>query len=81
MAKIEMKVYTKHDFINQIDNGTAVEIKSAGFVQGDESEIQTKFYRLWGEIVQVVRNSLTTNTEYFFIKGKDREMFDSYYPS
>ena len=73
------KNYTIADIETQIENGVAVPVKSAGFNQGDEMEIQTTFFRLWGSVIRKVHDKSTTVREYFFVKGSDLEMFEAYY--
>ncbi len=71
--------YTVNDIEDQIENGTAKELRSAGFQQGDEGEIITSFYSLWGMIVRKVHNKSDTTRKLFFVKGSDLELFKSHY--
>jgi len=71
----------RSNFITDIDNGNAVEIKSASFTQGDEDEIITKFYRLWGRTIREVYNRRNTKTRFFWVDGDDLDMFNAHYPS
>jgi hypothetical protein len=73
------KNYTIADIETQIENGVAQPIKSAGFEQGDEGEVKTTFFKLWGSVVRKVHNRSTTVREYFFVKGDDLEMFVAHY--
>lgn len=77
-----MKITKNHtiaDIETQIENGTAQQVKSAGFEQGDEGEIKTSFFKLWGSVVRKVHNRSSTTREYFFVKGDDLEMFKAHY--
>lgn len=73
------KSYTIADIETQIENGTAQPIKSASFDQGDEGEIKTAFFKLWGSVVRRVHNRSDTTRNYFFVKGDDLEMFTAHY--
>ncbi len=58
-----MKIIKNHtiaDIETQIQNGTAKEIKSAGFSEGYEGEQVTSFYKLWGSVVRKVHNYSAT---------------------
>ena len=78
---IELLNNIRSNFIADIDNGNAVEVKSASFTQGDEDEIITKFYRLWGRTVREVHNRSNTRTHYFWVDGSDLDMFNAHYPA
>jgi hypothetical protein len=73
------KGHTVNDIEDQIENGTAIKVLAAGFDQGDEFEIITSFFKLWGMIVRKVHNKSDTTRSYFFVKGEDLELFESIY--
>jgi hypothetical protein len=76
----ELTGNTRHNFITDLDAGHAREVKAAYFRQGDEDEIVTQFYRLWGRVVRVVSNRRTTMTRFYWVGGEALDIFDSYYP-
>lgn len=71
--------HTLSDIEDQIENGTAKQVFSAGFDQGDEGEIITSFFRLWGMVVRKVHNKSDTTRKLFFVKGDDLELFEANY--
>jgi len=75
-----MKAHTINDIETQIfETRVAKEVVAARFEQGDEDEIRTTFYRLWGEVIRMVHNRADTSRTYYFVKGDAREMFDAHY--
>ena len=77
-----MQIKAKHtlnDIQDQIENGTAKFVRAASFVKSVSDGIEVKFYKLWGEVVKVVYDRSDTTTTYFFVKGEDKEIFQSYY--
>ncbi len=73
------KLHTIEDISDQIENGTAKKVVRACFRQGIEDQIRTDFYRLWGEIVRVVHNRSDTTTQWYFVKGDNKDLFNAYY--
>ena len=73
------KQYTVADIETQIEAGVATSIKSASFSDGEEGEVVTTFYKLWGSVVRKVHNKSTTVLDYFFVKGDELDMFISHY--
>lgn len=73
------KGYTIADIEDQIEKGVATPIVGAAFDQGDEDEIKTSFYRLWGSIVRVVHDRSTTMRRFYFVKGNDLDLFTAHY--
>lgn len=71
--------HTLSDIQNQIENGTAKFVNAASFVKSVSDGIEVKFYKLWGEVVKVVSDRSDTTTNYFFVKGEDKEIFQAYY--
>lgn len=69
------------NFIDDVVNGNAVEVKAAGFIQGDEGEIVTKFYRLWGRTIRQVHNRRDTTTRFFWVGGADLDQFNARHPA
>lgn len=74
-----VKQYTIEDIETQIENGVATLVRRASFDQGDESEIETKFYRLWGMVIRFVLNRSNRVRRYYFVKGEDLELFNAHY--
>jgi hypothetical protein len=80
--EIKMQITQNHtvsDIEDQIENGTAKKVLSAGFEQGDEGEIITSFFKLWGMIVRKIHNKSDTTRKFFFVKGDDLELFEANY--
>ena len=69
------------NFLVDIDNGNAIEVNCAHFAQGEEGEIITRFYRLWGRTVREVQNRRNTETKYFWVDGENLDTFNAYYPA
>jgi hypothetical protein len=73
------KNHTISDIEDQIENGVAAQVVAAGFDQGQEDEIKTRFYRLWGSVVRVVHDRSTTIRAFYFVKGNDLDLFNAHY--
>ena len=73
------KRHTIEDISDQIVNGTAKKVIQACFRQGSEDQIRTDFYRLWGEIVRIVHNRSDTTTQFYFVKGDNKDLFNAYF--
>ena len=80
MARIT-KLHTIEDICDQMENGTAKKVVRACFRQGNEDDIRTDFYRLWGEIIRIVHNRRDTTTQFYFVKGENRDLFNAHYGS
>ncbi len=63
-----------------IDNGTAVEVKSAMFRDGYEDEILVRFFRHRDSVYRVAYDGRSTRTRISEVDGEDRDLFDTFYP-
>lgn len=74
-----MQNHTILDIENQIENGTAKEIKNAAFVISEEDNIKARFFTLWGSVIKRVYDRSNTSTTYSFVQGENKEIFEATY--
>ena len=74
-----MQNYTILDIENQIENGTAKEVRNAAFVISEDDSIKASFFTLWGSVIKRVYDRSDTTTIYSFVQGESKEIFEATY--
>lgn len=71
--------HMKDTIDGDLDTSHAKRVGAACFEDGEELEIRSEFFRLWGRVVCRRRNSRTTVREIFFVEGEALETFSEHY--
>lgn len=65
--------------LQAIDDGTAVKVPAACFVDGSEDEYHIDFYQMAGHVVRCEHNRRNTETRLDEVTGEDLDLFKVIY--
>lgn len=76
---IDVPAHVASNLIVDLDGPFAVRVDGACFRDGEESEHEIDFFRLWGRTIRRHYNGRTASTSFQFVDGEGLELFNAHY--